>query len=262
VDAIGIFIAVVAILAVMDGFFFLILWGMVATVRRFARNNALRQAGILDELVFNKETTLQDLDKKIAAKRALLESNLTAPLKEGTSTALEAPDYQALSIGFYKDADFINEYRTLRENFVFDSRQVVQKVLEKIPSTVDPRAAVAQSILDQMSAEDVYQLSTLETEDQLRLLKEEFNGDQRALLDEYMGTETYFECYEFISWLRQYVFEKGPGIAVRTSHEQERFDSLDERIQTSYDDTLCEGLTIRANGRLYDFSIQNREIVG
>jgi hypothetical protein len=264
VETIGIFIAVVVVLVAMDVFFFLILWGMVATVRRFARNNALRQAGILDELIYNKEETLQGLEQQIIKRRAQL-SDMVTVQPEAAAVAFEAPDYQTIATGFYKDADFIDEYRTLRGNFVFDNARVVRETLERIPvgaAGSDERAFVAQSILDVLGSEDIYQLSTLPDVEQVRLLREEFTAAQTELLDEFLTAGTYFECYEFVNWLRQYIFENGTRVLVRTSHEGEDFGFLDSRVATSYDDTLCEGISIRAKGRLYDFSIRNREIVG
>ncbi|MDR1013781.1 MAG: hypothetical protein LBL86_02205 [Coriobacteriales bacterium] len=260
-DTIGIFIAVVVILLVMDGFFFLAFRGIVATVGRFAQNNVLRQAGILDELIYKKEETLLNLQHELDERQARVDEfdELAAPT-QGPRTA--APDYQTVSQGTYKDADFVREYREIRSNFVFDSGQVARETLERLPTERDPRVAAARRILDEVDLEVTYGLMTLSGEEQQTLLAELFEGEQRALLDEYAERSGYFEIYDFLGWLKQYVFANDVEVSIRTSRPGENFDSLDERVQTSYDDTLCEGISIVSAGKLYDFSIRNREIIG
>jgi hypothetical protein len=100
------------------------------------------------------------------------------------------------------------------------------------------------------------------SEEQASILSETLNGEQKALLDEYISQGIYFETYLFLNWLSQFVFENGSKVIVRTSREEDNFDNIDDRVRTEYDETLCEGVSILSKGRLYDFSLRNREIVG
>ncbi|MDR0350187.1 MAG: hypothetical protein LBH64_01385 [Coriobacteriales bacterium] len=265
-ETVGIFIAVVVVLLVMVGFFFLAFRSVIATVGRFAQNNVLRQAGVLDELIFKKEEALQNLQLNITRQQARLDE-LALAMPQAPATTVLAPDYQVLAQGAYKDAEFIEEYREIRDNFVFDSGKLVRSVVNQLPGkdelTPEQRkAAIAQEILDGLDIEATYNLMTLSGDDQLALFREVLQGEKLQLLEEYAARGGYFETYDFLGWLRQYVFENASTISIRTSHRGEDFDALDARVTTSYDDTLCEGISIVSGGKLYDFSIQNREIVG
>lgn len=257
--AVGLFIGVVAVLVVMNLFFFIIFRGITIRLGKFAQINVLRQAGVMDELIQKKEQTLQEMQRQLEETRAPDNEAFGKPQAGGASAA---PDFMRLTRGEYRDPSFIEEYREIRDNFVFDHGECVAQVLKDMPK--NDEAGPAREILDTITLDASYNLSTLEAAEQLQVLREVFGPRQRALLDEYCGLfgEERFECYEFVAWLKQVVFEKGGQVVVRTSRPGEDFGSLDNRVETQYDNTICEGMYVVAQGTLYDFAIRNREIIG
>jgi hypothetical protein len=257
----GIFIGVIIVLIAMNAFFFLIFRGIALTVGKLAQNNVLRQAGVFDELILKKEQALQELQDRIDALQA---EDVVAygEAPSDRSSAYFASDYGSTTGGTYQDAGFPSEYKKIRNRFVFDRAAVLSNVLPTIPANRAAEADVAQQILDEISPDACYQLSTMTSEEQVSILSETLDEAQKALLDEYIAMGIYFETYLFLNWLSQFVFENGSKVIVRTAREEDNFDSIDSRVHTEYDEALCEGVSILSKGRLYDFSLRNREIVG
>lgn len=253
----GIYIAVFIILALMNGFFFYILKGITVQLKKFSKNNILRQASIFDELIQNKEETLQDIRAQLEKEEKHRLSDIGRP---HVTSMIDPPDYLAIKRGDYWDRSFLERYRKIRDNFASDGRQCVEAALAVIPK--DDPAKVARGILEQFHLEMCYQISTLESDDQVAVLREAFDEQENLLLEQYQSDAGNFECHEFLDWLRGLVFLRGGDVIVRTGRMQDDFNSIDSRIQTQYDDTICEGLYVVAKGKLYDFSIRDREISG
>jgi len=255
----GIFIAVILLLVALNGFFAFILNALIARVGKFAQNNALRQSSVFDELVVHKEDRLFDLMAQIEAAEARLAQD------EGEAAAQQAQAPQQESFATpaadYVDQDFPQEYREIRENFVFDKDRVLRGVLARIPEGQGAAdVAAARRILEEIDGDAAYELATLSAEDQLGVLAEAFDDAQRRLLDAYAQGRRRFDSPEFFAWLRRFVFEHGDEVLVRTGDKAEDFGGADKRVRTEYDEALCEGMYVISQGKLYDFSIRNKEI--
>lgn len=257
----GVFIAVIAVLAVMIGFFFFIFRGIVLRVGRFAQNNVLRQSGVFDELILKKEQTLLEVQKQLEEAQAKLEPEFEIAGAKSAQTG--SADYLAIPTGNYKDPNFANEYRQIRDHFMLDRDQRLREVIAAIPAAEkDDTVSLAREIVEEIDLDASYALSTLTGGEQAQLLLQLFSGGKKELLERYLGETDEFECYEFLSWLRQFIFENSADIIVRTGREEESFNALDGRIQTQFDDSICEGIYVVSKGKKYDFSIRNREIIG
>jgi hypothetical protein len=84
----------------------------------------------------------------------------------------------------------------------------------------------------------------------------------RKLLHSYARGRGVFEGFDFVSWIRRFVFEYGTDIVVRTAGADDDFKGIDGRVSAEYDAALCEGMYVMANGKMYDYSIRNKEING
>lgn len=255
-----IFIVVIAALVVLNVFFVFIIRTLAARVGKFAQNNMLRQSSVFDELIVRKEEAYKKLRDNIEKARAELE----ALNEESASPAIReaGAEYFAVSQADYKDPDFPEEYREIREHFVFDKKEKLREVMAEIPDEPESAAvSAARRILAGIDADTEYELATLPGGEQYAILQDVFDEDGRALLSEYAEGRDGFEGYDFFSWLRRYVFLGGPCVVVRTAGD-DSFDGVDERVKAERDDTLCEGMYVIAHGKMYDFSIRNKEIIG
>jgi hypothetical protein len=256
------FIAVIVLLVGLNIFFFFIFRGITARLGRFAQMNVLRQAGVFDDLINKKQEQLQALQAQIAATEAAQIEQEASPLP----THEQVPDFLEISQGLYTSKSFASEYRVIRDNFQVDAADCVRKSLERLGTNSDEqearRARAAQSILDDLTLESAYELSTLSSEVQANILAEMLAPEQLELLHEYQASTDEFQSYRFLFWLKDYVFAHGEQVTVFTSTADEDFSGLDSRIVTQRDESICEGIYLLSKGRKFDYSIRNREIVG
>jgi hypothetical protein len=251
------FIAVIVVLVALNVFFFLIFRGITLRLGKFAQINVLRQSGVFDDLIRKKQDQLKQLDAQIAAAKAA--AVLTPPVT-ATVGAL-APDFMEIMQGDYADTAFAGEYRTIRDSFQLDTVACVKESLAKLPGP-SAKAAAAQGILDILTLDIAYELSTLSSYTQRTFLTRQFDDQQKQLLQEFEGQAGEFQSHRFLFWLKDYVTLHGDQVKVFTGSGSGDFESLDGRIVTDRDESICEGLYLVAQGKKYDYSISSREIMG
>jgi hypothetical protein len=257
------FIIVIAVLVVLNAFFVLIIRTLSGRVGKFAQNNMLRQSSVFDELILKKEETYKDICDSVAEAEAKLAA-LEGKHESHASRPAESADYFAVNKGDYKDPAFAEEYREIRENFVFDQEEKLKEVMSMLPvGSESEETKAARRILSETDADTIYQLSTMSAEDQQHILKEVFDQPQNNLLEEYEAQRdpaTPFESYKFFEWLKIYIFRTSAQIKVRTATS--KTISSPPTIDIARDDTLCEGMYIISQGKMYDYSVRNKEISG
>jgi hypothetical protein len=258
------FIAVIVVLAGLNIFFLLIFRGITTRLGKFAQMNVLRQAGVFDDLIRSKQEQLQVLQDQIAAVELAADEQQAA----ARSTAREqAADYLEIRQGLYTSERFAEEYRAIRDNFQIDAADCVRRSLEQMAAeptnrVAAARARAAQDILEEITLSSIYELSTLSSELQIDILSEMFTPEQLELLHEYAESVSEFQGYRFLFWLKDYIFANGEQVTVCTNGATEDFATLDGRIVTERDSSICEGIYLLSKGRKFDYSIRNREIIG
>ncbi|MDR1293198.1 MAG: hypothetical protein LBJ91_07395 [Clostridiales Family XIII bacterium] len=255
------FIVVIAALVVLNGFFVFIIRTLAARVGKFAQNNMLRQSSVFDELVMRKEDVYKNLEERIEEAQARLDA--IGAEQPAVQVGSGSSRYYAVATADYKDPDFPVDYREIREHFVYDKRAKLESILETLPAEREgAEIQAARRILGSVDAEDAFQLATLSGHEQFDILKDAFDEDEQRLLYSYARGREVFEGFDFISWVRRFVFECGADVVVRTAGADDDFNAVDGRVSTEYDAALCEGMYIMANGKMYDYSIRNKEING
>lgn len=257
----GIFIAVTVVLILLNLFFVFIIRALGARIGSFAQNNMLRQSSVFDELILRKEETLHGLLRSI--------EDAEGRLRDLKVTAHEHVDYgvptefHSVTPGNYMDPDFTRDYKQIRENFIFDKEALLRDFAKSLPNEPeDAKVLAAKGIIGRLNAETCFELSTLSSDEQVSVLTEIFDGLQKELLAEYMRNYSKLEGFEFVSWLKEYIFRNGQSIIVRTGMKDDDFSSVDKRILMERDDSLIEGMYVIHKGKVYDYSIRSKEISG
>ena len=257
----GIFIAVAAVLVLLNLFFVFIIRALGARLGNFAQNNMLRQSSVFDELILRKEETLQGLISSI--EHAELRYQDLTDIKETQADYGVPLEHHAVTPGNYMNPDFSHDYKQIRENFIYNKEDLVQKLAKYLKDEPeDVSVSAARKILDSVDADSRYLLSTLSPEEQYDTLQSVFDETQMDLLKEYAKQHSTFESFEFMAWLNDIIFMNSNDIIVRTSLKSDNFDKVDKRIRTEYDDALVEGLYVIHKGKMYDYSIRGKEISG
>jgi hypothetical protein len=274
----GVFLAVAALLLLMNGLFFFILKNAARRLGKFSKLNMLHAANIYDELLENRELELKDIQRRIDEGKAALE----AASRDGRGDAAgggavgsgeySAPGPVPLPGGRYRDGDFAGSYRLLRGLILSDREAGVESALARIgreggitDAGEDGARNPAEEILTMLDLDTRYRLCCLGAEGAFGILEEALTDPAHAeLLGGYLETEAG-GIEGFFDYLGIRSFTESPEIVVRTgemsdSFERELFSG--RRVVTEYDEGVCEGVYVISGGRAYDFSVRNGEING
>jgi hypothetical protein len=129
----GVFLAVAALLLLMNGLFFFILKNAALRLGKFSKLNMLHAANIYDELLENRELELKDIQRRIGEGKAApgaeppaAEAGMRAGAGDG---GLPAPRSFAPPGGEYRDRHFAEGYRLLRGSVLSDREAAVDAAL-------------------------------------------------------------------------------------------------------------------------------------
>lgn len=254
-----VFIAVIIVILLMNSFLFFVFKGIAVNVGKLAQNHVVRQLSAYDELIEKKEHVLHELNKLLAKKQAQLEKD-GIQFKDTIPTPLNP---FAISPGNYLDAHFLRNYRLVREFFHFDHCSCINKVLQQYDTEEeDLHSSLSRQILARFSLDDRFGISTLEEQDQIEIFEEILDEDEFCLLEEFRTIRKSFDCLNFFDWLETEAYRSDPAVIIRTGESKENLTWLNERIKMQYDSSICEGMQIVLWNKLYDFSIQKRELCG
>lgn len=262
-----VFLAVIIIIFLMNVFLFVVLKGIVTNVGKLAQNKVMRQLSLYDEIIEEKEEKLRELKK--AEKRGQLWLSKVRVKKHSGNYRSKSLSLNSklISEGDFLDADFPQKYRIIRSFFGNDRRKYVKEVIKQIEEDeareeTKTYASFVRQLLERFSLDERYNFSTLEEEDQLKILKEVLNDEEYQLVEKHMEKYSTFDCLGFFNWLEEEEYRCNSDIIVQTDHQSEDYKHIDDRIKTQYDSNICEGLQIIMGNKLYDFAIHKREIGG
>lgn len=160
----------------------------------------------------------------------------------------------------YRADGFGEGYGSVRAAFRMDAQDretLTQEILEQ-ESGENLRGEAAAGLLNALGFETVFSLSRLQPDEQLEVLDTTLNDRDWTLLRDFCeerGEGKPFDVTAFWNWLKDVAALEGTEVSVRCGDAQvSEEENLDYRAQ------ICEGIQIRAGGRLYDYSIQEREI--
>lgn len=166
------------------------------------------------------------------------------------------PDGKVIS---YKDMDFKDEYKNLKEKMNLNKRDIVFDVLGSIKNVdTNPLYPYIASIKRRFSFNMIYNLNTLPIEHQLSVLRETLLDKEQNVLNYYLQEEcreSEFSAVDFFSYIDQQDRIYDEKIYIYTGEEDEDFSNVRDNTETIVDKEICEGLRILHRNKLYDYSI-------
>ena len=261
-----IFLAVLAVVAVLFLFIFTAIRQTALRIREQVRGRYLDELSMFDRIYKEKMDRL----KEIREEQELLNSNI---MKKGgnASKTEETSDgetgkavYASVSTGGdipvsrLSSPDFFEEYRYVKNAFQQDRDEIVRGVHRDEPDIMWQLGEIAESILMLLPEETAFSMSTLEPEEQLGILDEFFDGRSKKLLNWYQEhekkeEEVPFEILTFWSYVKNLADLYNDEITVYTGDHD--YKAALPGVRTVYDDTICEGIRVRRGSRIYDYSL-------
>lgn len=161
---------------------------------------------------------------------------------------------QSIDRSCYKNADFKEDYKAVKENMDFSKQDIIRDVISGEEES-DETSAVVELVRD-FDFETIYQLSTLQSDEQKEVLKASLSEGQLDILNEYLSSKVEaFSCIDFFDYVTQLAKRQDPNFYVKTGWSNDSFEHLGDNVVTVHDRDITEGLKIVHKDKLYDYSI-------
>lgn len=249
------FLAVVLIMVLLIGFVLIVLHSLTISAGIRIRADMVKLLEAYDRVVEAKSRQIQNLREELDSLSGRAETAAAAPVpssqEEELRTAAAIP-----AAAEYRHAAFGGSYGVIRDSFFLtdgDKQALVDQIAREEHGT--PRGEMAAALRQSFSDDTIFRMTLMDPEEQLRLLDTSLNDEDWTLLrdfcEEGQGGEEPFSVTRFCDWLEEIGALESGRIDVRGS---------DNSVQDGKP-RICEGVQILVGSRLYDYSINEREIV-
>lgn len=251
------FIAALIVMLIMTVFTFVILKVIAENTGKVIRDHVISQMQVYDTLLQKKEEELSAIRKEIETEQIKLteytkQVNPTESIQEGVIVTHDAD---------YCRQDFASDYRNLKEKFNLDREQILKEICESNIFREDTKYQLLQRILEKLTLDIVYKMSGFQSIEQLEILAEIIEGEEKQLLLDYCKDKKEFQCYDFYRWLHVQKLLLDRQIYVRSGDKDMGSMYSTEPFHFEYDEELCEGFQVLAGNKLYDYGVRRHELI-
>ena len=261
------YVGVAAVVGILIGLVTLSVMWVARTVGESIRRRSMSLLNGYDSLLDERSRELRAADRELQHRReelAQAEQLEAAPEEAvqdrdetgGTAATALLRVMERAGTTAYRETGSGPIYRMIRS--AFDAQP--EQVLRQLPIRLEGRCpGAAAELLEKLSFDTIYALSTLPGEQQYKLLQESLPEQARPLLEEFTAAHSSFDCISFYDELQALAaLEPGPvrlRVAPHTS-----CGALPDGVRLVEDDEICEGFQIEADNVLYDYCVRMEEI--
>ena len=169
------------------------------------------------------------------------------------------------------DKDFLNvvnntDYEVLNalkianrvdEIFNIDEEKILKDFLSKCHVNDDYK--VYEMLQDRFSPNLIYKLKMLNREGQINAISKILTDKEYEVFNSYITTHK-FKLDKFLLDLDSVVKNNHPEIEVIVGNHSKNYDYLSPYIKTTYSDDIYKGMIIKYQDRIYDYSINERDV--
>ena len=240
----------------------IILTGFLSVIMFFSLKKLIESLNKDSQKYYFK--TMQALDKKIEEKNK--ETNVEITNKEFYEEdkkkveRKEGIDKSLLDI--YNNADYENENALKIANkvdaiFKIDEDKIISDFVKN--NTVNENYKYYQSIYDRFSPNLIYKLKMLDKENQINEISKMLNEDEYKVFYDYLKGHK-FKLNRFLLDFELNIEKTNPVIEVITGDKSKNYNHINPYVKTSYSDDIYKGIIIKYQDRIYDYSINERDV--
>lgn len=257
-----IFLAVLAVLLVMNIFMVIVLRQMTGATGRQIEKDAGRLFGVYDEMLEEKSRRLQELESKEKELLARIQEKQRelAPVKAAVSPAFQGSPAAPAA---FQDKHFAKMYGRVKAAFDVSG----EKLAEEFKKRREPesqaqarRRELLKDIRELLDFNSLYQISILPVRQQKEVLLSAFSGEDREIYLEWEQEDGKNGVLGFSDWLDRQVKRSDRRLTVKASEAEMAEDrgcsgNGGEDVCWEKDSSICEGVKIFYQDRLYDYSV-------
>ncbi|MBQ6840943.1 MAG: hypothetical protein IJO63_02355 [Bacilli bacterium] len=208
---------------------------------------------------------MQDYDAQILEKEQKLSSLNSEQTEENVKdkerviqkSAVDRDLLNVMSSTDYEMANALKIANRVDEIFQIDEEKILKDFLSK--TKVNENYKTYQMLQDRFSPNLIYKLKMLNKDAQIKVIGEMITDEEYEVFNSYVTTRK-FKLEKFLLDLGLLIENNLPKIEVIVGNKTKNYDYLSPYIKTTYSDDIYKGMIIKYQDRIYDYSINERDV--
>lgn len=265
IQYVALFVVILAVMAAMNGFLFLMLKNLAGQLKEQVNACFLKQMEFTDQIYEEKREKLKKLQEEEntflgrASVRSVKEQVEDKPEIVVTKTT-PVPSMAAAAVSDldvrsgYINQNLIQDYRYIKEHFTVDTEKAYQQVLaEEQDQKRVHHGDICRHMYEMLDFDTVYRIGLLAVPDQHEILYEIFDDEEDEVLRTYVAQHPNFLIVEFRDYLKMEADLCQDQIQIQAADEA--FLKEHPEADASVDESLGEGIRVFRGSHMYDYSI-------
>ena len=239
----------------------LILTGLLSVIMFFSLKKLIESLNKDSQKYYFK--TMQALDKKIEEKNK--ETNVEITKKEFYEEDKKKVKNNSIDkslLDIYNNADYENENalkiaNKVDEIFKIDENKIISNFVKN--NKVNENYKYYQSIYDRFSPNLIYKLKMLNKENQIKEISKMLSDEEYKVFYDYISSHK-FKLNNFLLDFELNIEKTNPVIEIITGDKNKNYNHINPYIKTSYSEDIYKGFIIKYQDRIYDYSINERDV--
>ena len=262
---VALFIVILAVMAAMNGFLFLMIRGLARQLKEQVNTCFLRQLEFTDQIYEEKREKLMQLKAEedtflgrasVGQVKEQLEEREEKTVKtEEKPTPVLLPSAARLDRqAGYINPSLIEDYRYIKEHFKVNTEEAYQSILKEQPDQERiHHGDICRHMYEILDFDTVYRIGLLAVPDQHEILYEIFDDEEDEVLRTYVAQHPNFLIVEFRDYLKMEADLYQDRVTIQSADEE--FLKAHPEADASVDENLGEGIKVFRGSHMYDYSI-------
>ncbi len=244
--------SIVVLLLVL--FMFLILKKTVDTVSGQTKTYFVDKLQVYDDLINKKEEKLNEINKELENKKAMLESDDSTV--NSNNYAFDSNVIDLMNKASYKQSDLLELQKKMDNDFQINYGKIVKKFIDEIE--LDKDYDISTNIRKKLDSKLIYELEC--SPNLIEAMPKYFNKEEIELYNRFKLETNLEDINSFVNYLDELISVTSPYIEVYVSSSRYNFDSLSKYVRTIVSDDIYKGIKIVFKNKVYDFSLNERNV--
>ena len=268
-------IVAVILIAIMLVFVFILFSNIIKRMDDNAKKYFVNKMQDYDYILDEKQSKLNEIKIQIdeikSANKNILQSDeeeaefaeLENSKKKKKSIVEDAKAEQTeeikynLNVPDYRETQFFNNYKEVKRVFTVNNEKIIKSFIAEHRNELENKEYKAlKKIRDKFDEEAIYNILTLEPNEQIQVLSEVLTAKEKSTIDfENMSQMKKFDVRKLIEALDERLEKIEPTVYIYTNNVESRYDLIDDDIVVKPYNNMSEGIIIKYRDKIYDYSI-------
>lgn len=237
---------------------FLVLRKTVRIVNSQTKSYFVNKLQGYDDLIHDKENKLEEINELIKDREKGIKEEASNVVQGNNSYAFDTNVIDIFNETKYQDRNIFELNKKIDENFVVNYEELVKDFLTLCRDSKDFDFCL--NLRKKFDSETIYMLKSMMPNDMESKLKDMLDNKEYKVYETFKLIIGEHTVDSFVDYLDQLVDLNNPKVLILVGNKTENYNYLSDYIETKYSDKIYRGIKIIYRGKIYDFSLSERNV--